>query len=266
MLNDRSLAFIGRNVVRTENWRALGRTFRVYPTPLHETWGYFTGRGSYPRPCAIRTPTGVVTPMLHSSHDLLTVNEVFCRLDYAAPDDIGAVVDIGANIGISALYFLTRNATSRCYLYEPVPLNVERLERNVADFRGRYILQRAAVWDRGGTVTFGVESTGRYCGIGVEAPQQIEVECLPVNQVLEDVLAREEFIDLLKIDTEGAELATVSAIRPDLLERIRLIYFEVAGRPAVHSGQFDAFYGCDTCRLVNRGTVGPRAVDAPPAR
>jgi FkbM family methyltransferase len=190
--------------------------------------------------------------MLHGPHDLLTVNEVFCRLDYSAPDDVAVVVDVGANIGISALYFLTRNAESRCYLYEPVPLNVERLERNLTAFRRRYVLRQAAVWDRGGTVAFGVESTGRYGGIGVAAPRQVEVDCLPVNQVLEDVLAQEERIDVLKIDTEGAELATVAAIRPDLLERISLIYFEVLGRPVVHAGKFDASYACDTCRLVNR--------------
>ena len=40
-----------------------------------------------------------------------------------------AVIDLGSNIGISALYFLTRNADCRVWLYEPVPRNVERCAR-----------------------------------------------------------------------------------------------------------------------------------------
>jgi len=44
--------------------------------------------------------------------------EIFCRLDYLAKTDIKVVVDIGSNIGISALYFLSRNKQAKCYLFE----------------------------------------------------------------------------------------------------------------------------------------------------
>ena len=55
------------------------------------------------------------------------------------------VVDIGSNIGISALYFLTRNPDCRVWLYEPVPRNVERLRANLAGYEDRYTLREAAV-------------------------------------------------------------------------------------------------------------------------
>jgi FkbM family methyltransferase len=252
VLGNRPIGFIARNAVQRENWLALARMPRVYPRFPQNAWRYFTGRGSYPYDCAVRTPVGTVRPRLWSSHDLLTVNEIFCRLDYAAPRDVGVVVDVGSNIGISALYFLSRNRTVRCHLFEPVPQNVERLRHNLAPFAGRWTLAESAVWDRDGTVEFGVEPTGRYGGIGVVAPGRVEVPCVSIDTALEQVLEREDRIDILKLDTEGAEIDTVAAIRPDLLDRIHTIYFETTERPALHGDRFDRSFACDTCKLVSR--------------
>jgi FkbM family methyltransferase len=254
MLGNRPIGFIARNAVRRENWQALARMPRVYPSFAQNAWRYFTGRGAYPYDCAVRTPLGIVRPRLWSSHDLLTVNEIFCRRDYEAPADVGVVVDIGSNVGISALYFLTRNRTARCHLFEPVPQNVGRLRENLAGFDGRWTLQEAAVWDRDTVVEFGVEPTGRYGGINVAAPELIQVPCLDVNGVLEHVLAREAHIDILKVDTEGAEVDTIAAIRPELLDRIATIYFETTDRPVLHPDRFATSFTCDTARLVNRSS------------
>ena len=230
--------------------------WRLLTDPTFDPAGkrYFFGWGSYPWRCRVRTPQGEVAPTLYSHHDMWTVNEVFCREDYAAGPALGAVVDIGSNIGISALYFLTRGPGARCYLYEPVPDNVERLHANLEAFGDRYELTEAAVAERSGKVSFGVESTGRYGGIGQELEGRIEVDCLEVNQVLQGVLEREPAIDVLKLDTEGLELATVRAIRPDLLRRIRVIYFEWPEEPVVHPQLFEHSFANTTCALRNRAT------------
>ena len=104
-----------------------------------------------PIPVRGSDPAGIVAPTLFSSHDMVTVNEVFCREDYRAGPELEVVVDIGSNIGISALYFLTRSHRARVWLYEPVPANVERLRANLARFEGRWRLDQAAVADRDGT-------------------------------------------------------------------------------------------------------------------
>jgi hypothetical protein len=82
---------------------------------------YLTARGEYPYVCRVRTPSGTIAPTLYSSHDILTVNEIFCRGDYRYGPDLRVAVDVGANIGISALYFLTRNSGARVYAFEPDP-------------------------------------------------------------------------------------------------------------------------------------------------
>jgi FkbM family methyltransferase len=252
MLGGRSAGFVLREVLAPRNYLAAWRSLRVYPHPLDGMRRYFLGRGRYPCRFQVRTPLGVVAPVLHHPHDMFTVNEVFCRRDYDTSPEARVVVDVGSNIGVSALYFLTRNGEVRVHCYEPVPANARRLRANLAPFADRYELTEAAVADRSGRVSFGVEESGRYGGIGVATGQAIEVPCLDVNEVLAGVLAREGRIDVLKLDTEGAELRTSQAIHSEHLDRIDTIYLELERPAEVHPERFEARFANQTLRLTRR--------------
>ena len=141
----RPLSMIAREAFRGSNWVALARMRGRYPDLLESARRYFGAGGAYPWACRVRTPLGVVAPVLHGPHDMFTVNEV--------------------------------------------------LER-----------------------------------------------------VLDDAPA----IDVLKVDTEGAEAATVRAIRPDLLARVRRIYLETSDPAAVRLDDFEARFSSDTLALTNR--------------
>jgi FkbM family methyltransferase len=251
-LGGRSLRFVAQEAVRAANWRALARMSRRYPRFAENAWRYFTGRGDYPYRCEVRTPQGVVAPMLFSYHDMLTVNEVFCREDYRAGSELQVVVDLGSNIGISALYFLTRSPESRVWLYEPVPRNVERLRANLAPFAGRWRLNEAAVADRDGHARFAVGPSGRYGSLEAERGHSIEVHVRHIDSVLREVLDREGRIDVLKIDTEGSEESTLCSASPELLTRVAVVYAEdtagaIKGLPA-----FEASRRGGMLRLANR--------------
>jgi FkbM family methyltransferase len=253
VLGGRSPALIRSEIAQPSNYVALWRMLRRYRAPGRNLGRYLLGRGEYPYRCRARTPRGEVAPNLFSHQDMLTMNEIFCREDYTAGPELRVAVDIGSNIGISALYFLTRNDESRCHLYEPVPENVKRLRENLAGFEDRYVLHETAVADRAGPVEFGVEPTGRYGGIGLTYERSIEVDCLEINRVLDEVLEREGRIDLLKLDTEGMELDTVRAIRPELLRRIGTVYFEWEDEPGdLGADGFERSYANSTCSLRNR--------------
>ncbi len=75
----------------------------------------------------VRTPIGEQTFTLYRAAYLLAANEIFARLDYPCSKDDTVIVDIGANIGLAALYFLTRSRDSFVYAFEPVPLKVVSL-------------------------------------------------------------------------------------------------------------------------------------------
>jgi len=256
MLGGRPLSRVLKEAVRPRNYVALARMVRVCDQPLDVARRYFLGGGHYPYECDVRTPLGVVRPMLYSHHDVWTLVEIFCREDYRASRSTKVVVDVGANIGISALYFLTRNPACRCHLYEPDPRNIARLRANLAQHDGRWRLHEAAVGPEAGPVDFGREPTGRYGAVGARTLDVIRVPCLSINAVVEQVLAEEPKIDVLKVDTEGLEESTVAAIEPRLLERIEAIYFE-SERPAkLHADRFDYSFANETVHLQRREAGG----------
>jgi FkbM family methyltransferase len=225
VIGGRSAAAVLAAPFERRHYRALINGFVVYDRPLQRVIHYLTGRGTYPNAIELKTPLGRAKATLYSHHDLLTVNEVFCRKDYEADAPLRTVVDIGGNIGLSALYWLTRNPEAFVYAYEPVPFNCERLVKNLAGLEKRFELSRCAVADYSGAAEFGVEPSGRYGGLGKQG-ETIRVRVVSINEVLEGVLSRVDKIDLLKIDTEGMEVRTVEGIAAELGRRVRRIFFE----------------------------------------
>lgn len=253
MLNDRSLKMIADNVARPSNYVALVRAARVYERPLASTARYFMGRGNYPCSVRLRTPIGPQSVTLFNSHDRITVHEIFCREDYRCPSPPQVVIDLGSNIGVSALYFLTRSPSTYCELYEPDPRNFPKLLRNIQAYSGRFTLRQAAVADVEGILPFAREPTGRYGTLDPNSylwnrqrGEEINVRVEHVNTVLEQAIFRHGIIDLLKIDTEGSELATLRAIDPSLLGHIRRIVIEWPD----HDVKLNGFHMSSSCNAI----------------
>lgn len=232
-----------------QHYRGLYSALTVYDRPVSRVLQYIRRTGSYPDVVTVRTPGGRVPIKLYSPDDLVTVNEIFCRQDYQTDGALRCVVDIGSNIGISALYFLTRNKTSRCYLYEPVPTNVDRLHQNLDTF-GRFEVNQCAIADFDGVADFGVEQSGRYGGLQAPGTSKIRVEVKEINGELRRILAHEERIDVLKIDTEGNEISTVLAIDPKLMKRIRRVYVEATPDASIIESKFP------NVSFIQRGSIG----------
>ena len=249
---NRRLTTILRAALEKQHYIALWNMYRYYPDFVENLKRYLTARGKYPYRIEVITPTGTISPVLYSHDDLLTANEIFCRKDYVAGEKLKTVVDVGANIGLSALYFLTRNRSSRCYLFEPDPRNIDKLKANLAGYEMRYFLREEAVSDVSGSVRFGIERSGRYGGIGVETGEYIKVPCTSINEVLREILAEEGAIDILKMDIEGLEVRTVKSIQADLLQRIGKIYIEAIPEERLHPAIFDQRQYGGICQLTNK--------------
>jgi FkbM family methyltransferase len=234
-----------------ERYVTFRRMRAIYPSFWQNTARFLSAKGTYLYRCEVRTPAGIISPTIYSSDDFFTLNEIFCRNDYEMGAYLSTVLDIGSNIGLSALYFLTRNPDSYCYLHEPNPANIERLKRNLEDFEERFSLSTTAVGVHSGTVSFGVEPTGRYGGILLKSPTRIEVPCEHINDVIERILTKHSTIDLIKIDTEGMELATVEAIDTRFFPRISRIYMECEPTNELFPATFKQEQHWTICRLIN---------------
>ena len=188
-IGGRSVTKILTSVLQKQHYIAASNMVRIYERPLDALGRYLLQIGNYPETIVVLTPIGRIPLRIYSHHDMLTVNEIFCRLDYMAQADDRVVVDFGSNIGISAAYFLTRSPHSHVYLYEPLDVNVERLHKNLQPFDGRYTLHKAAIALGEGEAEFGWEESGRYGGIGIKTGNYIRVKCLDSNEVLKTTLA-----------------------------------------------------------------------------
>ena len=232
-LGGRGLSRILRAVVTRSHYVALAGVFRALPRPWDALRRYLFAAGDYPVEVEVRTPLGPQRVRIDTQYDFKTLIEVFCRLDYAAPRDLRLAVDVGSNIGLTALYFLTRNREARAILFEPDPKNVARLRRHLAGFEGRWRLHEAAVGVEDATLSFSVEPTGRFGSLdppestpGAHRGETITVACLDADRVLREIAAEHGAIDILKIDIEGWETRVLAHLGPEALAAIGLIYAE----------------------------------------
>jgi FkbM family methyltransferase len=222
----REVAVVLRALFKRRHYIAARNMLRVYRNPADAFGRYLLGRGEYPAPIVINTPTGSLTLTVYSYHDILTVNEIFCRLDYLAKAQHQVIVDFGSNVGISAAYFLTSCPNSFVYLYEPLRLNIDRLRANLHRFEGRYTLHEVAVGQTDGEVEFGWEDTGRYGGVGLKTGKYVSVTCRDSNKLLDEIMTRHGRIDILKVDIETLERQVTERIPVAIARNIGRIYVE----------------------------------------
>lgn len=166
---------------------------------------------------------------------------VFVRRDYAFPVHDEAprfIVDAGANVGCSALYFAGRFPGAEIIAIEPDPANFALLEKNTAG-HPRISLRQAALWPRNDARLriSGDNSLSMHCEESSE-PAQGALPALTVDDIL--AMAEHDEIDILKLDIEGAEEA-LFASNTDWLRRVRRLWIEI------HDGcwktVFDALHG-----------------------
>ena len=229
-LGGRDFKTVASSMVQRRHYVAASNMLRLYERPARTLRHYLTGGGEYPSTVRVKTPMSPVDLRLYSSHDLLTVNEIFCRKDYSADASDKVIVDFGSNIGISAAYFLTRGPETFTYLFEPLPANISKLKQNLQSFAGRFDLNPVAVGPYEGQVTFGWEETGRYGGVNAAFDKTISVTCRNSNKVLEEILGKHGHIDILKVDIETLEEAVVRGIPESLARNIKKVYAEFTFR------------------------------------
>ena len=88
------------------------------------------------------------------SGDFFIFHEIFTDRCYALPDCFApqhetVIVDLGANIGLAALFLVSKLNVARLICIEPNPANVELLRRNLEFMKDRLEVVEAAVSDTG---------------------------------------------------------------------------------------------------------------------
>jgi FkbM family methyltransferase len=155
--------------------------------------------------------------------------ELFIRRSYEFVSDTPTprIIDGGANIGLSVLFFKGLYPRSTIVAFEADRLIFDVLQRNVTALNLKGVeLHREALWRERGEVAFTPEGadSGRVIA-GVESA------CRVPSVPLSDLLAQPA--DLVKLDIEGAEFEVLQAAKPQLhqVKQLFVEYHSVAGQP-----------------------------------
>jgi FkbM family methyltransferase len=149
------------------------------------------------------TLSGKALRFIDADSYLSMVHEIFSKRNYLfkAKSDAPLIIDCGANIGLSLIYFKLLYPQSTIIAFEPDPGAFAALAENVKSFGFDHVeLHNRAVWDRESRVTF--QREGSWGGRIADDVQgnTIEVETIRLKEILAG-----RKIDFLKIDVEGAE-------------------------------------------------------------
>jgi FkbM family methyltransferase len=134
--------------------------------------------------------------------DFDVLSEVFVERVYAFGLPAAAprvILDLGAHIGASVLFFHERFPDARIVALEPDPGTFERLRRNVGGLPG-VELRHAAVAPQDGPVPFFPSRQGWVSSLTGDG-DSVTVEGCTLAGLLRELGS----VDLLKIDVEGAE-------------------------------------------------------------
>ena len=167
--------------------------------------------------------------------DLQVFAQVLANREYRCLDrfDVsGLIIDCGANIGLSTLYFLTRFPNAHLIALEPDPDNFRMLALNTACFSDRVTLLQAAVWNRNTGLVFsdsqfrdGNEWT-RSCRES-EASEVPQIEAFDISTIL--AMSSFERVELLKVDIEGGELVLFDESAENWINLVDTIVIELHG-------------------------------------
>ena len=140
----------------------------------------------------------------------------------------GLLVDVGANYGYFTLLWLAGAARNRALIFEASPANHAALcgniERNHCD--DRVEIHKAAAGRESGTARFSLGEPGQT-GWGGIATREGAAETVVPMTTLDETIAADVIVDVLKIDVEGADTWVLQGAKKLLSEkRIRQIYFE----------------------------------------
>lgn len=182
---------------------AIWRAIFLFKQPLTLIWSYLVRKSP---------PNGFV--LLRSGHiiylssdpaDIVTIFLIFARTDYGKIVPGSSVIDIGANIGVFALYAAISGA-SVVYAYEPSASSYTVLLKNIEVNQFDSIIkaeQLAVVGLPSAPVKFSRNSDVMNAILS-SSSVSVDYDLVPTT-TLADILSHLSSVDILKSDCEGGE-------------------------------------------------------------
>lgn len=227
-------------------------------------------RGASGRPRTVRLRGGTEITYRLNRGDLQSIREVWLDEVYRPPFETAptVLVDLGANIGMTALWLARRYGVATVIAVEPSPENASLTRRNLVGNGVGAVVLEAAVGPTDGTARFlddDASNIGRLAGLypgegaSGDATPGREVRVISMATVFAS-LPEGARVDLLKMDIEGGEGALLDG---DLvwLDRVDAVVAEFHPGLIDYERAVGAVQGAGF-RFVPPGSVFPKSTDA----
>lgn len=142
------------------------------------------------------------------------------------------ILDIGANIGVTTLLLAEKYPSAAIYAFEPIQGNIEILRQNTKNIPRATVLPFGLGSEDSTQVIFSSDNPTNFGGFsqfarGVNASEKSTITIRNAQTCLQELEVKS--VDLIKIDTEGAECSILRSFDPELLQSARFILGELHG-------------------------------------
>jgi len=153
-----------------------------------------------------------------STYRELFENEIY---KFVTQSSVPYIIDCGANIGLSVIYFKKLYPNAEIIAFEPDGDVFDVLEYNIKAFNFSNVkLVKKGIWNKEGVLRFYAEGAdGGRIALDSDKENIIEIETVGLRTFLERP------VDFLKIDIEGAETDVLEDCK-DLLKNVSKLFVE----------------------------------------
>ena len=170
--------------------------------------------------------------------DIRVFKQIFVDNEYDSlnlPETAKTIIDLGANIGLSALFFIKKFPDSRIVAVEPDAVNFSIMEKNLEKFSKSVSFLQAAIWPTDGEVSL-VEEDDDHASLGAwgyrteasNGNSGLSVKAVTIPTIMKQY--NMDFVDILKVDIEGAEYELFEKNYEDWIDKVGLIIIETHDR------------------------------------
>jgi FkbM family methyltransferase len=179
--------------------------------------------------------------------DIPTFDQIFLKEEYSFSPykSPRIIVDAGANIGLTSIYFANKYPEAKIISIEPEKSNYKLLKKNIDQYNN-IVAYHAALWNKNEMINLVDPGLGKWGFMTtnnennneiLESNTCHEVQGLTVDRIMNMNDLKE--IDILKIDIEGSE-REVFLNSSDWIEKINIIIIEL--HEQMRTGCNSSFY------------------------
>ena len=168
--------------------------------------------------------------------DMDLLGMILCRDSvYALPSQVQpkVIFDVGANIGIAAVYYSVVYPKATVYCFEPLPANIELLCANANRNSDSIKVIRRGLSDVAGSFEYHMSGDrrsyggGTFCQIGSDPNRSVILPVGTVREAIEETGVDQ--VDVFKIDTEGSEWPILRGIGDQMRAKVQAYVGELHG-------------------------------------